>query len=105
MSKTVAQLANAAIRTLGITPLSTETYAYVTQMVDPLLDELKGRNIVEQSTTSISERNFYYLADLLAFKVMDEFADQVVTDKQLLMGRVAVAENALRDMQRGKTAS
>lgn len=105
MTKTVAQLTNAAIRNLGIIPLSTETFSYVTQMQDPLFDELKGRNIVDVTTSGIAERHFPYLADLLAYKVMSEFTDQVVTDKALLTAKVPAAEKALKDMQRGKTAS
>lgn len=105
MTKSVAQLTNAAIRNLGIIPLSTETFNYVTQMQDPLFDELKGKNIVDVTTSAIPERQFPYLADLLAYKVMAEFTDQVVTDRALITAKVPIAEKSLRDMQRGKTAS
>ena len=106
MTKSAAQLANAAIRNLGINPLSTETYSYVSQMVDPLFDELKGKNIADiASTSAIPERQFVYLSDLLAYKCMAEFADLVLTDGQLLAAKVPIAEKALKDMQRGKTAS
>lgn len=104
MTKTLAQLTNAAIRNLGIVPLTTESYAYVTSYIDPTLDDLKGRNIVDVTTTGIAERHFTYVADILAYKIAPEFDKQVKTDPQLLAAKVPIAEEALKMMQKGKVS-
>jgi hypothetical protein len=97
MSKTRADLVHRALKNLGVLPQgqtpSAEEYNSVNALIDPMTEELIGRDIVFiESPEAIEDRYFLALGHVLAGQAAAEFGMQ---NDQAIAARMVKGEHDL----------